>query len=63
MNNPAARPQGIKKLVNTLSFVIPAEAGIQRKKDWIPHPPIKDFEGRQVQNDRNKETLQQDYRE
>ena len=32
-------------------FVIPAKAGIQRNKDWMPHPPIKDFEGRQVRHD------------
>jgi hypothetical protein len=48
INDPAARLQGIKNLVNTFYFVIPAKAGIQRKRDWIPH---------QVRNDRNKETL------
>jgi hypothetical protein len=31
MNNPAARPQGIKKLVNTLYFVIPAPYQVRDK--------------------------------
>jgi hypothetical protein len=39
--------------------VVPAKAGNYKElgsrfhgKPWIPHPPIKDFEGRQVRNDK-----------
>ncbi len=43
--------QSDRKAVIPAPFVIPAKAGIQRNKDWMPHPPIKDFEGRQVRHD------------
>lgn len=39
-------------IINVRFFVILAKAGNQRK-DWIPCPPIKDFEGRQERNDKD----------
>ena len=45
--------------INNTSFLPRIKYGVnssrnpERTKDWIPHPSIKDFEGRQARNDRS----------